>query len=256
MIDLIAYKQYQEFLKSIKTAKQHHYIFEDSAWHNKEDGINCAKELGYDYFSMQADDRYVGYKGNFHHPKTSFVWNKIFPRFAQDFKLNLVPRRFSKSNYCDPSGKYDLSFHTPITNGEFIIQELGTDKILKGKHEDVLRSVTNKNMYGGYTEYHSLFKLYHRCAKIDNLTSTSGRTLLLNVDSTSIPLIPLAACFFRTVYILDNRAGGENLKYIPLDTVTDYCAIGLTRNWCYDKIFHSNPKNKVCLNKIFSQNIK
>ena len=61
--------------------------------------------------------------------------------------------------------------------------------------------------------FHRLYKGGHRCSRIINETIDNDRKILISGDSFMIPLVPILACYFKEVVLMDNRTAKSQAEY-------------------------------------------
>lgn len=56
-----------------------------------------------------------------------------------------------------------------------------------------------------HTEYHRLYRGAHTCSRIINESVDNDKILFISGDSFWIPLMPILACYYKEVVLMDNR---------------------------------------------------
>lgn len=155
---------------------------------------------------------YSSYPKNEHHWTTKWVWDHFIPRIASDLGISfsssdftLVPCSFDQQ---------DLSYHIPHNDTSIQIGELGSTSCQTLKISELIFNKNFTSPFGATTGYHKLFLYSHRCCWIFNQASKTERSLILNTDSMSVPVIPALIPYFRNMLVLDNRTGTSFKKKI------------------------------------------
>ena len=178
-------------------------------------------------FWPETPERYVNDEKNRHHWTSKYVWDKVVPAVAKDYDIPFVRDDYAVHEYKTKLG--DFSHHKFKTKHSITFTDIENGKTLHGT-SDILRVKPNEPMW---SDYHRLFRGAHRISTIINHDVHSGRVLLINGDSMTVPLIPILANYFDKIIALDNRSKFN--KKIPnlinKMEITDYMAMFTTLGW-------------------------
>lgn len=168
---------------------------------------------------------------NKHHWVFPYVWGTFFPYLAKKLDIPFNPGDFKL--VADPEG--DSRYDRHLWKGDFICDayRFRTRSITFHSYRECCAG-------GGITKYHSVIRYPHESVlyKVDNPPgSSSGRRLLLNCDSMSIPLIPLLLPYFKEILCLDFRydMGRDDYNKILSFDYTDYACIMYERSYILNK---------------------
>ena len=173
---------------------------------------------------------YKTYKLNEHHFKPFYFKDYVLPLLEDVLQMgynindfDLIIKEDNGNDISHLNSKYEFKFDI-----------YGLTK--KTENLDVnfaeLRNCQYKDY--GITEYHKLFIHPHTCSKIINKTINSNRVLVLSCDSHMIPIIPVLCCYFKEIYVLDNRLAQSFIQDIDINKVTDVLiAGGFNPEWKY-----------------------
>jgi len=172
----------------------------------------CLKDKTYKKFSIEdekiwklpiVDDNmfYFGWKLNEHHFTTEYHRKYSIPLLSKLLNLNYNENDFMLEER--KSGEYDISFLKP--KKEYRYEVYG---YTRNEHfDDLMFSdlVSNDSIKNDITDYHRLFKYSHECSRLINKTIDGYRKLFISGDSQMIPDISFLSCFFKEVWMFDNR---------------------------------------------------
>ena len=168
---------------------------------------------------------------NEHHFTNHWIYENTLPAAFSLLDVKFNPLDYYKvTNVCrDSNGTLnDFSYLAPYDNGSFevscnlftlyentteafylsgnFIDKGGFSILVPTKMEDIPnRQFYYDALFFETTEYHCLYRCPHQCSLIKNNGSNNGKSLLINSDSHSLPIIALLANYYKEVVILDNR---------------------------------------------------
>ena len=151
---------------------------------------------------------YSDWKYNDHHFTTEYHRKYSIPLYCKLFNLDYNEDDFMLQER--KSGKYDISFLKPKKEYMYEVYSY-----TRGEHLDNLTfdDITNNNSKNtDITAYHRLYIYSHECSRLINKTIENKRKLFISGDSQMIPDIPFLSCFFKEVWLFDNRKKGKNEK--------------------------------------------
>lgn len=141
---------------------------------------------------------------NEHHFKPFYHKRYILPTIFKLFESSYRPFEFRE--VAQTYKGYDISYLVPKRNYRFEVYGYSVGEHYQDVGFDFLRSGTSG------TEYHKLYRYYHSCSRVINLTRRFGKILFISGDSTLIPDIPVLACLYREVWYFDNRDGRSYIE--------------------------------------------
>ena len=168
-------------------------------------------------------NKYVNYKNNVHHWTTDYCWKNVVPKLLNDCSIKLDSSKFKKVDFV--WNNCDFSYHEELANSKYEVEDFANQDKYTGYH-NILRNVNN-SPFMQISLYHSLFVLSHKSGLIQNLSTDSNKTLVINCDSMAIPIIPILACFFRKILVVDNRTGFQCNYYKQILDFKPDCYISL-----------------------------
>ena len=182
---------------------------------------------------------YNGYEFNDHHITTLSYYYVILPflNLYIDFGYNIddftiVPKfeydrgKVHTTSYLKPKEdlRFTLSIDGNIMEGDFdILHNMETDWGDEGP--------------GATTSYHKLYRGTHQCSSITNPRGKGS--IIISGDSMFAPMIPVLACYFNTVTMLDNRTGVSHKEYYE-GKVFDYVILEFWEGHTPEKVLQEN----------------
>lgn len=186
---------------------------------------------------------YNGYELNDHHITTLSYYYIVLPfldkylNFGYDINDFTLTPEFEYNNgkahtlsYLVP--KEDLRFTLSI-DGK-VVSEDGDFSTLHSIKED-----WGDAGPGATTKYHKLYRGTHRCSSITNPRGKGS--IIISGDSMSAPMVPILACYFNTVTMLDNRTDISHKEYYE-GKIFDYVMLEYWEGNSPDKVSTTNLK--------------
>lgn len=170
---------------------------------------------------------------NYHHYTTKFLYSNLQSIMdfigVKEFNFNDFVLRENKKLSRDNNGvlldfsylfyikpvKYKIICHHYELQDNGIINYIQSGDIIECNY-NFLTNVKLNHLLGifynkiPFTNFHRLNYLAHDCGIIENLSTTSDKTLLISSDSHAIPLIPILSCYYKKVICLDSRFNGND----------------------------------------------
>lgn len=198
--------------------------------------IITAKNVNPEYNLFTNPETYSEWKRNKHHWTTSYVWNHVIPNIVKTFNIPFnemdyeIVENFIKNEY----GTFNVSYHRYKKPQTIKFENLSTNE---HKMLDMHTIKCSPNEYNECSEYHALFRGFHSVCKIENSTSLTDKTLIVNCDSMAIPIIPILIPFYRNILILDNRTKKSFRDLIKsfMNDKCDVCEIFHADCWNHNK---------------------
>lgn len=183
----------------------------------------CLKDKTYKIFNVPSENInklpivdgnifYSTWNRNEHHFTTEYHRNYSIPLYCKLFDLNYNENDFTLEER--KSGNFDISFLKPKEGYKYEIFGY-----TRGEHFDNLTYddiMSNNSTIGDITDYHRLYKYANECSRLINKTIDNDRKLFISGDSQMIPDIGFLSCFFKEVWLFDNR-NNLNLKDVYKD---------------------------------------
>lgn len=184
------------------------YVYPNSGTQNERLSIktpfDCRKVV------LKKEDQYIGWIGNEHHWTTKYVWNKFIPLLCSDLNIRVNPRDYTQVAFSHKN--YDLTYHDISKNMDYELTDLDDNNVMYGGTE-VMRDIGEQSKIQRWTPYHQLFTLAHKCCIVKNKSIDADRTLVLNTDSMSVPVIPILANYFSCILVIDSRISGKQYGF-------------------------------------------
>ena len=245
-------KDYMSFLDRFDCAKKH-YIIDDAMFRSEYGYAETISRLGQalsGFEHISGIETYEKIPDDTHHWTTGFVWGAAIPKIMAGLGVDeFDPARFELVEKTEKG--YSLSHHRLKGGGDFVFENAETGYSRRGPHETLRRQANKGSAYRG------LYAGQHCVSRVKNLGLRSGRRLLLNCDSMSIPLVPILACYFDEILAVDNSNGRSFMREMTELRPTHYVGLGLYRNYTEHSFNRRIPENirAVSDNKIISKNI-
>ena len=158
-------------------------------------------------FNHCIDYMYKNYPLNTNHFQTSYHISTILPKISEILNIPYSQNDFNKIIY--KQNNFDLTYLYPIKDNDSY--EIITDNIHEKGNYSILQNV-NKHDPKCPSNYHSLFRGYHKNTRIFNYDAVTDKKLLICCDSEMIPDIPVLSYYFKEIIHLDNRGSKYSLK--------------------------------------------
>ena len=176
-------------------------------------------------------DYYNGYPLNEHHITTASYYNVILPflkLYIKDFHFDindfeLVPH-IVELNY----NLFDVSYLKPKKEFKFSMSKNGQELFTNGDFQSLhyMEDTFGDQLGDELTDYHKLYRGSHCCSRVINETIDNKLSIFISGDSMSIPMIPILACYFKEVILMDNRDSVSHADYYK-NKIFDYVIIQL-----------------------------
>ena len=156
------------------------------------------KSLFKSFIDLQDIDYpvYSTLPANKHHWTYDYVYKTMIPLICSDYNIPYRSNDFTKHEYFIHNS--NLSYLQYAGDYTFSLTSYTSNEHATG-HHDIFISPSSK------VTYHRVFRYAHQVARIDNKSLHNGKRLLLNCDSMSVPIIPILACYYQSILVLDNR---------------------------------------------------
>lgn len=92
---------------------------------------------------------------------------------------------------------------------------------------------------GAVTKYHKLYRGTHQCSSITN--PRGKNSIIISGDSMFAPMVPVLACYFNNVTMLDNRTGISHKDYYD-GKIFDYAIMEFWEGTAPEKVTEENLK--------------
>ena len=173
-------------------------------------------------FPLIEGSLYGTYKLNEHHFKPFYFKDYVLPMLEEVLHMGYNENDFEYV-LADDNG-FDISHLDSKHNFKFDIYSLTHNEEIKDADFSELRNChrTESDLVG----YHRLFIHPHACCRIINKTIDNNRVLVISCDSHMIPIIPVLSCYFKEIWVLDNRNNGKYVEKININDVTDVLIAG------------------------------
>lgn len=172
----------------------------------------CLKDKTYKKFNV-SDEKinkfpivdenmfYTNWKLNEHHFTTDYHIKYSFPLLSKQLGLEYNRNDFILDNR--KSNEFDISILKPKKEYKYeIYGYTRNEHFYDLTFDDITSNNSTKN---DITGYHRLYKYSHECSRLINKTLNNNRKLFISGDSQVIPDIPFLSCFFKEVWLMDNR---------------------------------------------------
>lgn len=145
---------------------------------------------------------YSNWSLNEHHFTTEYHMKYSIPLLCNILSLDYNRNKFVLDKRF--SGDYNISILKPRKKYEYEIYGFN-----RNEHFDNLsfNDITSNNInHKSITDYHKLYKYPHECSRLINKTIKNNRKLFISCDSQMIPDVSFLSCFFKEIWVIDNRA--------------------------------------------------
>lgn len=156
---------------------------------------------------------YLNDSANKHHFTTDYIFNYMYPYICTLLTLPMLSSSFESYDTTENGCKFTRYIYK--SSDELTMYRVDTNEYTTETYNSICHGIY------GYSEYHKLYKYAHLSSAIVNENSSTPRSLLLNTDSMSIPLIPLLVPYFKHIFVADRRSSYSNSAYIATHTFTD-----------------------------------
>lgn len=143
---------------------------------------------------------YPKMKGNEHHYTTEYTYKYVLPVLDGILNFGYDTNDFRTVPLVLDSG--DLSYIVPKKDIEYTVTCFTENESVSGGYLDMFEPVFFEN-----PSYRPLYRYHHRCSRIVNHTTKSGRVLMISGDSQMVPSILPLSNYFKEVWYFDNRTG-------------------------------------------------
>lgn len=175
-------------------------------------------------FPIEDDSTYKTWALNAHHFKPFYHIKHTLPILNMMFDFGFDLSHFDNIKRTSKDG-YDISYLKPKNNFLFNVYWYTRNEVTILVNYDFLISCNlekrEKDGIGNVTEYHAQYRYPHSCSRIVNNTIDNNRILFISGDSQFIPIVPVLACYFKEVWMYDNRNNGHYLERLENTNVTD-----------------------------------
>lgn len=156
--------------------------------------------------------RYEEYPKNCHHIRTECYYKIIIPHLARLWDFPWNPNDFDYEWIQTEVPGLLMENAVPKTDFKFSLS-IDHEFFDNGNYK-ILQCFGEKEPYGNpETMFHRLYKGGHKCSRIINETIDNDRKILISGDSFMIPLVPILACYFKEVVLMDNRTTTSQAEY-------------------------------------------
>ena len=155
-------------------------------------------------------DYYDGYPLNEHHITTASYYKVILPflkLYIKDFPFDINDFEYVPYAIVQNNKIFDISYLKPKKEFKFSMSRNGKELFTNGDFSSLhyMEGTFDDPLNDDLTDYHKLYRGYHSCSRVINDTIDNDLSIFITGDSMSIPLIPVLACYFKEVVLMDNR---------------------------------------------------
>lgn len=167
---------------------------------------------------------YKGWENNEHHYTTKYHQNIFLPKLDKILNIGMdlkndfhVVTKFYNG--------FDISMLFPNQEIIYDAYDLTDDIFVKNeKYENFVNCYDFPDVYGCVpSEFHKLFRFFHRVSVIVNKTTEKNKKLLISCDSQMIPSIMPLSFYYKELWVFDNRRTDQNfehfLKLVDFDDI-------------------------------------
>lgn len=176
---------------------------------------------------LPIPDRYHKDPPNAHHWTTDWVWHNMIPQLSNTFRLGIDQTRFKVIEQQTEHG--DFSYHEYSTHLRYEYKGIRDKSLLTG-NQSILRLPPE---FSPASSYHRLYRGFHQCSVINNLSTSSTKTLLIFGDSMTIPIIPILATAYKKIVSVDNRYNYNWRDIIKPTEANDIIFMFINDNWMH-----------------------
>lgn len=156
-------------------------------------------------FNLTVND---GYRFNCHHYKNESYYDILLPYFAKLWGFPFSKQDFIFKYIDTETEGIKLKTATPKRNFTFAAEFDGKEP--KEGGFEILTNFDEKDTESakrGASMFHKQYRGCHACSRIINKTIDNNRKIFLSGDSHLIPMVPILACYYKMVVVMDVRDG-------------------------------------------------